>query len=431
MKKIRGLLVVLACACAWAPGAARAELVITISGGEHAARPIAVVPFGRPADIATDLAEIIAADLSRSGLFEPMAIQDMLERPTDASQVNYRNWRAVAVDNVVVGSLRRAPNGQLSVRFQLLDVLRAQQLIGYDVPVPDPRRLRPVAHQIADLVYEKLTGVPGYFNSQIAYVAATGDPKSRLYQIVIADADGAGPVTVATSREPLMSPTWSPDRRQLAYVGYERGRSAIYLHTLATGELRKFVAERGINGAPAWSPDGRSLALTLSFEKNPDIYVMDVASGARRQLTQHFAIDTEPCWSPDGREIAFTSDRGGQPQIYVVSASGGAARRLTFEGKQNLRPRYAPDGKSLALVNVDESGYRIGLLELDTRELRILSAGPLDESPSFAPNGAVVIYSAQGRQGNELATVTVDGRIRQRLTQPGNVYEPAWSPLIR
>lgn len=412
-------------------GPASAALEITVTGGETAAQPIAVVPFGRPADVGVDLAAIIAADLARSGQFEPMPAADMLERPTDVAQVNYRNWRAVAVDNVVVGNLRRLPNGQLSVRFQLLDVLRAQQLLGYDVPVPDPRRLRPVAHQIADLIYEKLTGVPGYFNSQIAYVAATGTPKNRLYQIVVADADGENPVTVATSREPLMSPSWSPDRRQLAYVGYERGRSAIYLHTLATGDLRRFVAEKGINGAPAWSPDGRQLALTLSFEKNPDIYVMDIASGARRQLTQHFAIDTEPAWSPDGRQIAFTSDRGGQPQIYVVSASGGEARRLTFEGRQNLRPRFSPDGKSLALVNVDENRYRIGLLDLASRELRLLSEGPLDESPSFAPNGAVIIYSAQGRQGNELATVSVDGRIRQRLTQPGNVYEPAWSPLIR
>lgn len=407
-----------------------AALEITVSGGETAARPIAVVPFGKPADVSTDLAEIVAGDLARSGLFQPMAVDDMLERPTDAGQVNYRNWRAVAVDNVVVGTVRR--NGaQLSVRFQLLDVLRGQQLAGYDVPVPDARRLRPVAHQIADLIYEKLTGVPGYFNSQIAYVAATGAPKSRVFQVVVADADGANPVTVATSREPLMSPSWSPDRRQLAYVGFERGRSAIYIHTLATGELRKFVNEKGINGAPAWSPDGRLLALTLSFERNPDIYVMDVTSGQRRQLTQHFAIDTEPSWSPDGRQIAFTSDRGGQPQVYMVPSAGGEAKRVTFEGKQNLRPRFSPDGKSLALVNVDETGYRIGLLDFATRELRLLSAGPLDESPSFAPNGAVVIYAAQGKQGAELATVTVDGRIRQRLSQPGDVREPAWSPLIR
>ena len=424
MKKIPAALLLAACA------QAQAGLEITVSGGETAARPIAVVPFQQPADLGANLSEIISADLARSGQFQATAPGDMLEKPTDAAQVNFRNWRVLNVDNVVVGQVRRA-GGRTTVRFQLLDVLRAQTIAGYEVDVPDPRRLRPVAHQIADLIYEKLTGVSGYFNSQIAYVAATGSAKNRLFQIVIADADGVNPVTVATSREPLMSPAWSPDRRQLAYVGFERGRSAIYVHTLATGELKRFVQEKGINGAPAWSPDGRQLAVTLSFERNPDIYVIDVASGTRRQITQHFAIDTEPAWSPDGKQIAFTSDRGGQPQIYVANASGGDARRITFQGKQNLRPRYSPDGKLLALVNVDETGYRIGVLDLASRDLRILSSGPLDESPSFAPNGAVVIYAAQGRQGAELATVSVDGRIRQRLSQPGDVREPTWSSLIR
>ena len=404
-------------------------LEITVSGGEIAAQPIAIVPFAKPADVTVDLAGIVASDLERSGQFKPIPPQDMLEKPTSPAQVDYRNWRTLAVDTVVVGQVLRGSNGTLSVKVQLLDVLRAKELVGYDVPVPDPRRLRPVAHQIADLIYEKLTGVPGYFNSQIAYVAATGKPESRLFQIVVADSDGSNPVTVASSREPLMSPAWSPDRRALTYVGFERGRSAIYIHNLASGDLRKLVSERGINGAPAWSPDGRSLAITLSFEVNSDIHIIDLASGSRRQLTKHFAVDTEPAWSPDGREIAFTSDRGGQGQIYIVNASGGEARRVTFEGKQNSRARYSPDGKSLLLVTRDAGGDRIGLLDLKTRELRMLSEGPLDESPSFSPNGAVVIYAAQSR--GELATVTVDGRIRQRLSQPGDVREPAWSPVSR
>ena len=428
MKKPLALAFLLLLAGACRP--ALASLQITVTGGETAATPIAIVPFARPSDVTEDLSAIISADLARSGLFTPRDPKDMLERPTDAAQVDYRNWRAIAVDNVVVGQVRKV-GGQLQVHFQLLDVLRGQQLVGYDVPVLDPRRLRPVGHQIADLIYQKLTGVPGCFNSQIAYVATTGLGKNTVYQMVVADADGASPMTVATSREPLMSPSWSPDRKQLAYVGYEHGRSAIYLHTLATGDLRKFTAERGINGAPAWSPDGRSLALVLSFEKNPDIYVLDVATGARRQLTQHYAIDTEPAWSPDGKQIAFTSDRGGQPQIYTVPAGGGDAKRVTFEGKQNTRASFSPDGKSLVLVNAGDGGYRVALLDLATRELRMLSAGPLDESPSFAPNGAVVIYSTKGSQGNELATVSVDGRIRQRLTQPGNVTQPAWSPVMR
>ncbi|HUS23483.1 MAG TPA: Tol-Pal system beta propeller repeat protein TolB [Candidatus Binatia bacterium] len=407
---------------------ANAALEITVTGGDTGARPVAIVPFAQGPEFSLDIADIIQSDLARSGQFQPLARKDMLEKPSDAAQVDWRNWRAVSVDAAVVGQVRRLPTG-LSAKFQVLDVLRAQVLLAMEVPIPDPRRGRAVAHYIADRIYEKLTGVPGYFSSQIAYVAVTGPASARQFQIVIADADGAGPTTVATSREPLMSPVWSPDRRQLSYVGYERGRSAIYIHTLATGELRKLVSERGINGAPAWSPDGTRMAVTMSFESNPDIYVIDLASGARKQITSHYAIDTEPTWSPDGREIAFTSDRGGQPQVYLVSAGGGEAKRVTFEGKQNSAARYSPDGKRLALVNYDGSSYRIGLLELASRELRLVSDGPLDESPSFAPNGAVVIYAAQSR--NELATVSVDGRIRQRLAQPGEVREPVWAPAAR
>jgi TolB protein len=411
------------------PATALASLEITVTGGEQAATPIAIVPFSAPADVGTDFAEIVAADLERSGLFQPMNPKDMLERPTDIAQVNYRNWRAVAVDNVVIGQVRRT-GSTLKVHFELLDVLRAQGLIAYDVPVVDARHMRPVGHQIADLIYQKLTGVPGYFNSQIAYVTATGQKNNMVYQVFVADSDGKNELPVSTSREPLMSPSWSPDGRQLAYVGYEHGRSAIYLHRLDTGELRRISAEKGINGAPAWSPDGKQLAVTLSFERNPDIYIIDLASGARRQITSHFAIDTEPSWSPDGRQIAFTSDRGGQPQVYVVPSSGGDARRVTFEGKQNSGPRFSPDGKSLVLVNVDDRNVgRVAILDLATRSMRILGEGPLDESPSFAPNGAAIIYSARGRQGNELATVTVDGRIRSRLAQTGNVKGPAWSPI--
>lgn len=407
---------------------ARAGLEITVTGGEVAALPIAVVPLGNSADLGLDIAAVVSSDLSRSGQFRTIAASGMLEQPTSVAQVDYRNWRAIAVDNVVIGQVVRSGSG-LVIRVQLLDVLRGRELASQEFSAPDPRRLRPVAHRIADWIYERLTGVPGYFNSQIAYVAVTGQAGSRLHQIVIADSDGQNPVTVASAREPLMSPTWSPDRSALAYVGFERGRSAIYVHELATGALRKLVSERGINGAPAWSPDGRSMAVTLSFEVNSDIYVIDLASGARRQLTRHYAIDTEPEWSPDGREIVFTSDRGGQPQIYAVSSAGGDARRITFEGKQNSRARFSPDGNSLALVIQDENGYRIGLLDYKTRELRILSEGPNDESPSFSPNGAVVVYAVQSR--NELATVTVDGRIRQRLSQPGDVHEPAWSSVAR
>ena len=331
----------------------------------------------------------------------------------------------------MLGSLSRSPSGGVAVRFFLMDVYRGQQMLGFDMPAVPQEQLRKMSHQIADIIFEKLTGQKGYFNTQIAYVTAAGYGLARRFQLIVADADGYNPRTIASSREPLMSPTWSPDAKKLAYVGYERGRSSIYLHDLASGDLRKFVSEKGINGAPAFSPDGSKMVVTLSFETNPDLYVIDIASGQRRRLTDHYAIDTEASFSPDGSQIAFTSDRGGSAQVYVIPAAGGEPKRVTFEGKQNLRPRYSPDGKSLAVVNNDGGRYSIGLVELQTGSTRLLTDGPLDESPSFAPNGGVIIYATNGRGNAELGTVTVDGRVRQRLRQPGEVREPAWSPYGR
>ncbi|TJY60831.1 Tol-Pal system beta propeller repeat protein TolB [Sinimarinibacterium sp. CAU 1509] len=412
-------------------GAARAELEITVTGGTEGALPIAIVPFSQGTDVTLDVAQVIDNDLARSGRFRTLARNDMLQKPTTPQQVDVQAWRTQGIDNVVIGQIARADSGYMA-RFFLIDVVSGQQILGFDIPVKGLDQMRYAAHQIADLIYEKLLGIPGYFNTKIAYVSASGLGYKRTFQLVVADADGWNPRVVATSREPLMSPTWSPDRLKLAYVGYERGRSAIYLHDLATGKVRSLIAERGINGSPAFSPDGRSLALTLSFESNPDIYVMDIASGKRRRLTDHYGIDTEPSWSPDGTKLVFTSDRGGQPQIYEISAQGGDPRRVTFEGRQNLRASYAPDGRSLVMVNLEGGAYRIATLDLATGDMRILSPGRLDESPSFAPGGAVVIYATQGSRGSELATVSIDGRVRQSLRQAsGDIREPAWSPLVR
>lgn len=411
------------------PSRPRPEAWPEVGGGalRPGARTLAVVPFAQSADAGASFARVVAADLARTGAFRVLAPHELPQQPVAAAGIEYESWRALGVDHVVVGRVREEAGAQFA-RFEVADVRDGRVLARHDVGPTDPRQPRRAAHQVADLVHEALTGTPGYFSSRIAYITAAGQGTARRFYLRVVDSDGANAVTVATSREPLMSPHWSPDRRQLAYVGFERGRSAIYVHTLANGKLRRLAHEPGINGAPAWSPDGREIAATLSFGRNPDIYVIDVASGARRQLTRHAAIDTEPSWSPDGRHIAFTSDRGGQPQVYVVGTGGGEAKRLTFEGTQNLRPRYSPDGASLALVNARGTSYRIALLDLATRQLRVLGEGPRDESPSFAPNGTVVIYAAQGQQGVELATVTVDGRIRQRLRQPGDVREPAWSP---
>jgi len=407
-----------------------ADLDIRVTQSQISTQPIAVVPFAGPADVPVDIAQVVDADLARSGLFRTLNRADMLEKPSGPGQVDYRNWRTVGMDDLVIGQVR-PDNAGFGTRFYLLDVYRGEQLLAYDIPAAPANALRYVGHQIADLIYQKLTGTPGYFNTQIAYISVTGPVYGQRWQLIVADSDGENPHIIATAKEPLMSPSWSPDRKRLAYVGYEHSRSAIYLHTLATGELRKFVFERGINGAPAWSPDGRYLAVTLSFETNPDIFVVDVGTGARRRLTDSSAIDTEATWSPDGQWLAFTSDRGGSPQIYRIGVNGGEPQRLTFQGKQNMRPVFSPDGKKLALVNNDGSALRIGLFDLQSGEMRLITDGPLDESPSFAPNGAVVMYAGLGNNGTELRTVSVDGRIRQSLRQVGSeVQEPAWSSYI-
>lgn len=411
---------------------ARAEIEVLITGGTESAQPIAIVPF-RPSDgISFDVSTVIENDLYRSGLFKPLGRDSMPQKPAEIGDVNYASWRAVGSDNLVIGSLRSNGSGGAIARFWLLDSVRQQPLLGFDMPAADPSQMRYLAHQIADLIYEKLTGTPGFFNTRIAYIGATGYGYQRRYELVVADADGENPRTIATSREPIMSPAWSPNRKQLAYVGYERGRSAIYIQSVDTGVVRKLLSEKGINGSPAWSPDGTQIALTLSFESNPDIYIVDVETGRnRRRITTHYGIDTEAAWSPDGQQLVFTSDRGGSPQIYRISINGGEPERLTFEGRQNLKASYSPDGKKLVMVHAEGGRYRIAQFDLASRETSNLTDGNLDESPQWAPNGAVVIYATQTGKGAELGTISIDGRVRSRLRQAGDIREPAWSPLSR
>jgi TolB protein len=423
---------VLALAALLLPLTARADLQISVTKGTISSQPVAVVPFASSVPVPVDIAGVVDHDLSSSGLFRTLNRGDMLEKPSAPAQVDFRNWRVLGMDDLVIGQVRPDAGG-FATRFYLLDVYSGQQLLAYDIPAAPPAYLRYVGHQIADLIYQKLTGKPGYFNTQIAYISVSGPLHAQRWQLIVADSDGENPHVIATSREPLMSPSWSPDRKQLAYVGFDHGRSAIYLHTLATGALRRFLYEPGINGAPAWSPDGKSLAVTLSFGHNPDIYIVDVASGARRRLTHDPAIDTEASWSPDGQSLVFTSDRGGSAQVYKISAGGGEPQRLTFAGKQNMRPVYSPDGKQLALVNNDGGALRLGLFDLQTGQMRLITSGPLDESPSFAPNGTMIMYAGLGPNGGtELKTVSTDGRVTQSLRQVGSeVQEPAWSPYIR
>jgi TolB protein len=426
-----------------AASAAQADFVVTVRHGAQSATPIAVVPFAQSPGITTDFAAVIAADLDRSGMFRSLPRSDMtLEQPTDVSQVNLRNWRMLNQNDLVIGKVMADPAvpNKLLVSIRVINVYGSDNpqqnilltLDNYTLSDQDWTRAklpveaqRHVAHQVADKIYEKLTGVRGVFDTRIAYITSSGLGTSRHYELNYADSDGFSKHVIARNREPLMSPAWSPDGRRLAFVGFEHGNTAIYIQTLGSGELLKFVGERGINGAPSWSPDGTKLAVTLSFERNPDIYVIDLATKTRSRMTTDSGIDTDANWSPDGSTLAFVSDRGGQPQIYTMSSSGGPQTRLTFEGKRNEQPRYAPDGKSLAEVQ----DFHIAVMDMQTHAVRVLSPGPGDEDPSFAPNGKMLIYTTRSTKGEQMATISVDGNVQTSVGDEGNVRNPCWSPF--
>lgn len=403
-------------------------LELDVIGGRAAALPIAVVPFGGDCG-ETDVSGVVRADLGRSGQFRALDVSQIVERPTRGSEVAYPAWRMLKQDFLLVGRCV-AEGGGYRTEYELFDVAKQERLLGFALTAP-AGSMRDVAHQISDAVYEKILGVPGAFWTRIAYVTSSGLGRGARYALMVADADGWNPRTVVNSTEPLMSPSWSPDGRRLAYVSFEGGNSAVWIQDIASGSREKLTSFRGINGAPSFSPDGGRLALTLSKGGNPDVYVMDLGSKQLTQVTNHFGIDTEPSWSPDGSRLYFTSDRGGRPQVYQVAASGGSATRVSFEGSYNASPSVSFDGKKIATAQGAGNVYRIALLDnsLGSPRWSMLSPGSLDESPSFAPNGAMVLYAArEGRRG-VLYAVSADGRVRQRLVlAEGDVREPAWSP---
>lgn len=404
------------------------SLEIDIVGGNAAALPIAVVPFGGDCG-QTDIGGVVRADLGRSGQFRSPDPASLPERPTRGSEVAYPTWRMLKQDYLLIGRCVAGGDGYRT-EYELFDVAKQERLLGFALTAP-ASAMRDVAHQISDAVYEKILGVPGAFWTRIAYVTASGLGRNTRYALVVADSDGYNPRTVVNSTEPLLSPSWSPDGRKLAYVSFEGGNSGIWIQDIASGSRDKVTSFRGINGAPAFSPDGGRLAMTLSKGGNPDIYVMDLGSKHLTQLTNHFGIDTEPTWSHDGATLYFTSDRGGRPQVYQMPASGGSASRVSFDGSYNASPSLSFDGKKLATAQGAGNTYRIALMDRSTGSARwsMLSPGSLDESPSFAPNGAMLLYAArEGRRG-VLYAVSADGRVRQRLSLgDGDVREPAWSP---
>lgn len=407
-----------------APSSTHAAMEIQVIGGASSKIAVAMVPFqtaaGQPPPALTQIA---GDDLNRSGQIKLVDVSGT-QQPVEPSQVNYGVWRGKGAEAMVIGQVTALPGGRFEVRFRLLDVVKQTQLAGYSYNIA-PEQWRVTAHQIADIVYEKLTGTRGAFSSRIAYVQKQG----KRFELRVADADGQNPRTVVRSGEPLISPMFSPDGSRLVYVSFEDKKPVVYVQSLRDGSRRKTAAYKGSNSAPAWAPDGKRLAVVLTRDEASQIYLLGVDGNGLTRLTQGGNIDTEPVFSPDGQTIYFTSDRGGSPQIYRVAAGGGEPRRVTFNGGYNVSPTISPDGSRLAYISRDGGRFQVVLQELASGQTRVLTDSARDESPSFAPNGQSVLYATVQSGRGVLGTVSLDGKTRARLSESGvDAREPAWGP---
>lgn len=411
---------------------ARAELLIRITEGADSAVPIAVVPFAKTGDIPgnTDISQVVRDDLAMSGEFKTLSPERMLSLPSRRDDVFYRDWGMLGQRYLLVGETSREGE-QVKVRYELFDVNREERILG-ETASASANGLRQLGHYISDKVYEAITGIPGAFSTRLAYVTLEMQNDKRLYKLQVSDVDGKRATVRLESDEPIMSPTWSPDARSLAYVSFETGRPAIYTHELSSGKRTRLASFPGLNSAPDWSPDGRSLLLTLSKDGNAEIYRMDIATRELKRLTNHWAIDTEPSWHPSGKGFVFTSDRSGGPQIYQKTSEGADARRLTFGSRYNARPRYDNDGDTIFYVHQRGSDFHIAKMDLESGEETILTRSKLDESPSVAPNGRMLIYATQQGGQSVLTVISADGGANYTLpAATGDVRDPAWSPIVR
>ncbi len=411
----------------------QAQLNITIDGGNASALPIAVVDFVNTGDpLATDMADVIRNDLARSGQFKPLAKDLIVDQPRSDADLNFGTWRLLGSDFISYGDITYLDANRMEVRFRLASVADQKQLLALTLPL-NKVQARAGAHYIADRIYEAFLNVPGIFSTKLAYVTAEKNGADFKYQLIVADSDGYDPQSLVTSKEPLLSPSWSPDGKKLAYVSFEQGNSAIYIQDLSSGSRTLMSNFKGINGAPKFSPNGQQLAITLSKSGNPEIYTINVFDKTLTQITNHWGIDTEPEWSPDGRSLFFTSDRGGKPQIYQTDLINKKAKRITRVGDYNARASISPDGKYIAMVHGNNNRYQIALFHRPSNTMQIISDGSLDETPSFAPNGAMVLYATKTPAGKGLLkAITVDGQTSNDLVlSSGHVREPNWSPILK
>ena len=420
----RRALVALAGAAAAAP--ALAQFRVEVTGVGLTQLPIAIAPFRGDAESQQKIAAIVQADLERSGQFR--AVDGSAGAGLDeTSRPDLSPWRQKTADSLAVGSVSRLADGRFDVRFRLWDVVRGQSLMaeGFVVVAAD---LRLAAHRTADMIYEKLTGEKGVFSTRIAYVTKAG----TRYNLWVADADGENAQSALASAEPIISPAWSANGRQLAYVSFESRKPVVYVHDVATGNRRLIANFRGSNSAPAWAPDGRSLAVTLTRDGGSQIYTIPATGGEARRLTQSGSIDTEPLYTADGRSLYFVSDRGGSPQVYRMPSNGGEPQRVTFTGTYNISPSLSPDGRWLAYISRISGAFKLQVMELATGNVQSVTDTTADESPSFAPNGRLIIYATRQGGAEALMTTTLDGKIKARLPgRGGDIREPDWGPFQR
>lgn len=406
--------------------ASHAQLDIVITGSGSQRLPIAVTDFAGERGISQALVSVVRADLERSGLFN---LLDTTGAAMDENSApNYADWKGRGADALVAGSVRTAPDDRYETRFRLHDTQKQGAIAG-QAYAHNAQQIRSTAHRISDVIYEKLTGERGIFSTRIAYVVKS----AGRFELQIADADGNGAQAALTSKEPIISPAWSPDGGKLAYVSFEAKKPIIYVHDLATGRRHVAANFKGSNSAPAWSPDGKKLAVVLTKDGSSQLYLVNADGSGVSRLASSSGIDTEPQFSPNGEFIYFTSDRGGSPQVYRLPVAGGTAQRVTFEGSYNVTPRLSPDGKKLAYVTRDSGRFRVAVMDLATRQTQVLTDTAKDESPSFSPNGRMILFATEVGGRGVLAAVSTDGRVKQRLSsgQAADVREPAWGPFTQ
>jgi len=413
--------------------ALHSQLRIEITEGIEDPIKIALVPIKWNIDLPQKhyFHEVMKQDLESFGEFNVLEPNGMLSLPYNEEEVFFRDWRLLGVDFLVIGEANRIEQSEeIVISYIIFDVIREKAIHRANIH-GSIKSIRKISHNISDKIYSKVKGISGIFSTRLAYI----DKPSSLdknYNLRISDIDGFNDTILFSSSQPLMSPSWSPKGDRLAYVSFEEGTSRIFIQEIPTAKRRGLKLETGINSSPNWSPDGSHLAVTLSKDGNTEIYVINLITKSLKRITNHDGIDTEPTWSPDGQKLAFTSNRSGSPQIYEIAINKGKPKRLSFEGSYNARARYSPSGNSITLVHSSGDSYHIAILDLNNGYINVLTDGPLDESPSFAPNGSMVIYATTGRRGGQLAAISVDGRIKQRLgLHQGDVREPAWGPFLK